>query len=224
MTGARVRRSSSRTASSTTVRNTIGATGPSIAASSSARSCRASSTPRRNGTSRRSKGTDGNCSSSALPIVSTLMPVESEMKKTGTAGGLVGGPPCGVLCGAVMRRPRAVGPAAMPGHVDVWAHRNEAQAVREGPCEGSGAPHRGSARARQGPRSPERDRAEGGARGRRGPDRPSRSGPQTARTAERLRGSSGAENQEAQRNGRLRPPGGSRPGSGPRAPRACPRG
>ena len=55
------------------------------------RTSRASSTVRTKGISRRSKGMEGNCSSRALPMVSALIPVESEMKKTGTAVEATGG-------------------------------------------------------------------------------------------------------------------------------------
>jgi hypothetical protein len=84
MMGALVRSSSSRTSSTAAVVNTSGATGPSIAASSWATTSRACSTVEMNGISVRSKRTSGNWMSSALPIVSALIPVLSDRKKTGT--------------------------------------------------------------------------------------------------------------------------------------------
>ena len=68
------------------VENASGVTGPSIAASRIATTRRASSTVEMNGISRRSNRRSGNWISSALPIVSALIPVLSERKNTGTAG------------------------------------------------------------------------------------------------------------------------------------------
>jgi hypothetical protein len=86
MIGARVLASSARTVSSAAVVNTSGVTGPSIASSRMATTRRASSTVVMNGNGDRSKRVSGNWISSALPIVSALMPVLSERKKTGTTG------------------------------------------------------------------------------------------------------------------------------------------
>ena len=84
MTGATVRFSSCRTSSSAAVENTSGITGPAATSSSMAAISRAWSTPAMNGMVLRSNVRSGNCSSSALPIVSALMPVLSDRKKTGT--------------------------------------------------------------------------------------------------------------------------------------------
>ena len=85
MIGALVFISSARTSSTAAVLNTRGATGPSMAASSWATTSRACSTVAMNGIRVRSKRTSGNWMSNALPMVSALMPVLSDRKKTRTA-------------------------------------------------------------------------------------------------------------------------------------------
>ena len=85
ITGQRVLISSSRTSSLAAVANTSGVRVlSSSAASSLATTSRASSTEEMNGIRVRSKETSGNWISSALPMVSALMPVLSERKNTGT--------------------------------------------------------------------------------------------------------------------------------------------
>ncbi len=84
MIGACVFASSWRTSSTAAVVNTSGTTGPSISPSSICTTRRASSTVEMNGIRVRSKRRSGNWMSRALPIVSALMPVLSERKKTGT--------------------------------------------------------------------------------------------------------------------------------------------
>ena len=93
ITSARVRCSSVRISSTAAVVNTSGVTPEAITASITATTRRASPTVVMKGKSRRSKATSGNWMSSALPIVSALMPVESERKNTGTAGSAAGAPP-----------------------------------------------------------------------------------------------------------------------------------
>ena len=78
--------STSRTSSVAAVVNASGVTGPSIAASRTATTLRASSAVAMNGMSRRSNRRSGNWISSALPIVSALIPVLSDRKNTGTGG------------------------------------------------------------------------------------------------------------------------------------------
>ena len=75
--------------------NTSGVTGPSHGRVELATTSRASSTVEMNGISVRSKRTSGNWISRALPIVSALMPVLSDRKKTGTTGT---SPPSGSPC------------------------------------------------------------------------------------------------------------------------------
>ena len=72
------------------VEKASGVTGPAAAASRIATTLRASSTVEMNGISRRSNRRSGNWISSALPMVSALMPVLSERKNTGTAARLGG--------------------------------------------------------------------------------------------------------------------------------------
>src|SRR5699024_10444474 len=160
ITGTFVARSSSRTASSTTVRNTSGATSPSIAASRSARTSRASSTVRTKGTSRRSKGTEGNCSSRALPMVSALMPVESEMKNTGTAVGeglpAAEGSGGGIGRSAVTGAPCSGPDAGASGTRRCAGVTVAGRSSRRG--EG-GTPHPHGERDQRGGLSPEHDRA-----------------------------------------------------------------
>ena len=79
--------SSSRISVSAVVEKANGVTGPAAAASRIATTFRASSTEEMNGISRRSKCRSGNWISSALPMVSALIPVLSERKKTGTTRG-----------------------------------------------------------------------------------------------------------------------------------------
>jgi hypothetical protein len=110
MIGALVFSSSSRTSSTAAVVNTSGGTGPSIASSSWATTSRAISTVEMKGISVRSKCTSGNWMSSALPIVSALMPVLSDRKKTGTASSVSG--PREAVRGSVTGRP---GPATPGG-------------------------------------------------------------------------------------------------------------
>src|SRR3954453_17556712 len=76
--------SSSRISVTAVVENANGVTGPSIALSRMATTRRASSTVEMKGNNRRSKCRSGNWISSALPIVSALMPVASDRKYTGT--------------------------------------------------------------------------------------------------------------------------------------------
>ena len=76
-----------RTSSSAVVEKAKGVAGPSAAASKIATTRRASSTEEINGMRRRSNRRSGNWISRALPIVSALIPVLSERKKTGTGGG-----------------------------------------------------------------------------------------------------------------------------------------
>ena len=78
--------SSCRISVTAVVEKASGVTGPSAASSRIATTRRASSTVVMNGISRRSNRRSGNWISSALPIVSALMPVLSERKNTGTAG------------------------------------------------------------------------------------------------------------------------------------------
>src|SRR6478735_1200382 len=88
MTGQRVLTSSRRTSSLAAVATTRGVRGlVSSTASSRATTSRASSIEEMNGISVRSKRTSGNWISNALPMVSALMPVLSERKKTGTTSG-----------------------------------------------------------------------------------------------------------------------------------------
>src|SRR6478752_4228355 len=83
--GQRVRCSSWRTSLLAAVVNTSGVRGlVSSASSSLATTSRASATEAMNGIRVRSKRSPGNWISSALPIVSALMPVLSERKNTGT--------------------------------------------------------------------------------------------------------------------------------------------
>ena len=77
----------SRISSVAAVVKAIGVIGPSAARSSTSTTRRASSGVVMNGISRRSNRSCGNWMSSAFPIVSALMPVLSERKKTGVAGG-----------------------------------------------------------------------------------------------------------------------------------------
>ena len=84
MIGAFVRASAWRTSSTAAVVKTRGVTGPSITSSSMATTLSACCTVVMNGIRVRSKIRSGNWMSSALPIVSALMPVLSERKKTGT--------------------------------------------------------------------------------------------------------------------------------------------
>ena len=79
--------SSSRTSSTAAVVKTSGVTGPSMAASSCATTSRACSTRGDERDQRRVKLTVGNWRSSTLPIVSALMPVLSDRKKTGVGRG-----------------------------------------------------------------------------------------------------------------------------------------
>ena len=82
-----------RISSLTTVVKAIGVTGPSAARSSTSTTRCASSIVEMNGISRRSNRSCGNWISSALPIVSALIPVLLERKNTGVAGtGAVTGP------------------------------------------------------------------------------------------------------------------------------------
>ena len=83
--------SSSRTSVTAVVEKASGVTGPAAARSRMATTFRASSTEEMNGISRRSNRRSGNWISSALPIVSALMPVLSDRKKTGTVLGSAGG-------------------------------------------------------------------------------------------------------------------------------------
>src|SRR3954469_15392065 len=119
MIGALVRNSSSRTSSTAAVVNTSGVTGPDIASSSWATTSRAISTVEMNGISVRSKCTSGNWMSSALPIVSALMPVLSDRKKTGTTscGSRVG---CGPVNGHAGSGTRLRGSATS---VHLWCSR-----------------------------------------------------------------------------------------------------
>ena len=78
--------SSSRISVTAVVEKASGVTGPAAASSRISTTLRASSTVEMNGISRRSNRRSGNWISSALPIVSALMPVLSERKKTGTDG------------------------------------------------------------------------------------------------------------------------------------------
>ena len=87
ISGQRDRCSSSRISVTAVVEKASGVTGPSMAASRVATTLRASSTVVMKGISRRSKRSSGNWISRALPMVSALMPVLSDRKKTGTAGG-----------------------------------------------------------------------------------------------------------------------------------------
>ena len=86
MIGHRERCNSIRISSTAAVVNASGVTGPSMAASRIATTLRASSSELMKGMSRRSNRRKGNWMSKALPIVSALMPVESDRKNTGTAG------------------------------------------------------------------------------------------------------------------------------------------
>ena len=78
--------STSRISLMAVVENANGVTGPSIAASRTPTTLSASSTVVMNGINRRSKRRSGNWMSSAFPIVSALIPVLSDKKKTGMAG------------------------------------------------------------------------------------------------------------------------------------------
>ena len=78
--------SASRISGTAVVENTRGVAGPAIASSRMATTRRASSTVVMNGIRCRSNRRSGNWISSALPIVSALMPVLSDRKNTGTAG------------------------------------------------------------------------------------------------------------------------------------------
>jgi len=78
--------------------NAIGVTGPSAASSKMATTRRASSAVVTNGISRLSNRNCGNWISSAFPIVSALMPVLSERKRTGTGRAVA--PPAFTACRA----------------------------------------------------------------------------------------------------------------------------
>jgi hypothetical protein len=82
--------STSRISETAVVENASGVTGPAIALSRTSTTRRASSTVVMNGISRRSNRSSGNWISSALPMVSALMPVLSDRKKTGTVLGSAG--------------------------------------------------------------------------------------------------------------------------------------
>ena len=79
--------SSVRISVSAVVEKANGVTGPAAAASRISTTFRASSIEEMNGISRRSKCRSGNWISSALPMVSALIPVLSERKNTGTTRG-----------------------------------------------------------------------------------------------------------------------------------------
>ena len=107
----------SRISSVAAVVKAIGVIGPSAARSSTSTTRRASSGVEMNGISRRSNRSCGNWMSSAFPIVSALMPVLSERKKTGVAdaaGRDVGGDRVG---GGHTSRPYAGSPARGSGPV-----------------------------------------------------------------------------------------------------------
>ncbi len=92
--------------STAAVVKTSGVTGPSMASSRIATTRRASSTVVMNGNSVRSNRASGNWMSRALPIVSALMPVLSDRKKTGTTGVSS----CATLCSPLVVAPPSAPP------------------------------------------------------------------------------------------------------------------
>ena len=113
--------SSSRMSVSAVVEKASGVTGPAAALSRISTTRRASAIVEMNGISRRSKRRSGNWISSAFPIVSALIPVLSDRKKTGTAGcssGSGGGIALGYASGLTGITPRAARPVV---RVVTWA-------------------------------------------------------------------------------------------------------